>query len=101
MARRGRGGLGRPVSPRSRCRTTRRAQGAEERSSTMARTAVAYFRDRASADAALDALTSRGFSGEDIGVLGRGREGHKGYYDEHDHITAAEGAATGGIVGLL
>jgi len=67
----------------------------------MARTAVGYFRDRAAADAALDALASRGFSCADISVLGRGREGHQGYYDEHDHLTAAEGAATGGIVGLL
>ena len=67
----------------------------------MARTAVGYFRDRAAADAVLDALVSRSFSREDISVLGRGRQGHEGYYDEHDHITAAEGAATGGIVGLL
>jgi hypothetical protein len=67
----------------------------------MARTAVGYFRDRASAGAALDALASRGFSRGDISVLGRGRAGHEGHYDEHDHLTATEGAATGGIVGLL
>jgi hypothetical protein len=67
----------------------------------MDRTAVGYFRDRASADRAYDALKGAGFDSDDISVLGRGREGGKGLAgDDHD-VSAGEGAVTGGIVGLL
>jgi hypothetical protein len=67
----------------------------------MARTAVGYFRDRASADAAFDELTQRGFDRDDLSILGRGREGASGLTDDRDHVTAGEGAAVGGIAGLL
>jgi len=66
----------------------------------MDRTAVGYFRDRSAADRAYDALVQRGFSRDDISVLGHGREGHEGLGDD-DHMTGAQGAATGGIFGLL
>jgi hypothetical protein len=68
----------------------------------MARTAVGYFRDRASADAAYSELVAQGVDRDDISVVGRGREGGKGlHHDDGDHVSAGEGAATGGIVGLL
>src|SRR5215204_5479303 len=67
----------------------------------MARTAVGYFRDRASADSAFDELVQRGFDRDDISILGRGREGASGLMDDRDHVTAGEGAAVGGIAGLL
>jgi hypothetical protein len=67
----------------------------------MARTAVGYFRDRASADAAFDELMQRGFDRDDVSILGRGREGASGLMDDRDHVTAGEGAAVGGIAGLL
>jgi hypothetical protein len=67
----------------------------------MARTAVGYFRDRASADAAYSELVAQGVDRDDISVIGRGREGGTGLHDDGDHVTAGEGAATGGIVGLL
>jgi hypothetical protein len=67
----------------------------------MARTAVGYFRDRTSGDAAFDELVQRGFDRDDISILGRGREGATGLMDIHDHVTAGEGAAVGGIAGLL
>src|SRR5712692_1929617 len=38
----------------------------------MARTAVGYFRDRAAADAAYDALLECGFAPDDISVVGHG-----------------------------
>jgi len=66
----------------------------------MARTAVGYFRDRAQADAAYDELMARGFDRDDVSVVGRGREGGKGLHDD-DHVSAGEGAAVGGITGLL
>jgi len=44
----------------------------------MARTAVGYFRDRTSADAAFDELIQRGFDRDDLSILGRGREGTSG-----------------------
>src|SRR5215210_938165 len=67
----------------------------------MARTAVGYFRDRASADAAYSDLVAQGVDRDDISVVGRGREGAKGLHHDDDHVSAGEGAATGGIVGLL
>ena len=65
----------------------------------MARTAVGYFRDRHAADAAYDDLMSRGFSRDDLSVMGRGREGGPGLAD--DRVGAGEGAAIGAIEGLL
>ena len=68
----------------------------------MARTAVGYFRDRDSADGAYDELVRRGFSRDDISVLGRGAEGKAGQQQGEGHdVGAGEGAAVGGIAGLL
>jgi uncharacterized protein (TIGR02271 family) len=69
----------------------------------MARTAVAHFRNRRDADAAFENLVDRGFSRDDISIMGRGVEGKPGLADdgERDHVSAGEGAAAGGIVGLL
>jgi uncharacterized protein (TIGR02271 family) len=66
----------------------------------MTRTAVGYFRDRAAADAAYDDLVSSGFGRDDVSIMGRGREGGTGLADD-DHVGAGEGAAVGGITGLL
>lgn len=66
----------------------------------MARTIAGYFRDRASADAAYDDLVSQGFSKDDISILGRGAEGRGGLADD-DTVSAGQGAALGGITGLL
>lgn len=68
----------------------------------MDRTAVGYFHDRGAADRAYDALKMAGYSGDDISVMGRGAAGGSGLAD-HDRgdVSAGEGAATGGIVGLL
>jgi uncharacterized protein (TIGR02271 family) len=66
----------------------------------MARTAVGHFRGRASADRAYDDLLQAGFGRDDISIIGRGREGGTGLHDD-DHVSAGEGAATGGIAGLL
>jgi hypothetical protein len=70
----------------------------------MARTAVGYFHDRMSADRAYEDLVREGFSKDDISILGRGAEGTTGLADdghEGHHVTAGEGAAAGGIFGLL
>jgi uncharacterized protein (TIGR02271 family) len=69
----------------------------------MTRTAVGYFHDRAAADAAYDDLMKNGFSRDEISIMGRGREGGAGLADDHDgdHVGAGEGAAVGGITGLL
>jgi hypothetical protein len=67
----------------------------------MARTAVGYFRDRAQADAAYTELVGHGVDRDDISIMGRGREGAKGLHHDDDHVSAGEGAATGGIAGLL
>lgn len=67
----------------------------------MDRTAVGYFHDRMSADRAYEALRREGFSPDDISIIGRGAEGKTGLLDDHDHVTAGEGAAAGGIFGLL
>ncbi|HEY7065000.1 MAG TPA: general stress protein, partial [Chloroflexota bacterium] len=67
----------------------------------MTRTAVGYFRDRSAADAAYDDLVKNGFSRDEISIMGRGREGGQGLADDHDHPGVGEGAAAGGITGLL
>jgi len=70
----------------------------------MDRTAVGYFQDRSSADRAYDLLIQRGFAKNDISIVGRGAEGKPGLVDaghEGHDVSAGEGAATGGIVGLL
>ena len=66
----------------------------------MTRTAVGYFRHRASADAAYDDLVRSGFGRDDVSIMGQGREGGTGLADD-DHVGAGEGAAVGGITGLL
>src|SRR3954454_6465743 len=71
---------------------------------TMDRTAVGYFRDRPAADRAYEALARGGFARDDISIVGRGAEGKPGLVDaghEGHDVSAGEGAATGGIVGLL
>jgi len=70
----------------------------------MARTAVGYFHDRPAADRAYEDLVREGFSKDDISILGRGAEGKSGLADDDHgdhHVTAGEGAAAGGIFGLL
>ena len=63
-------------------------------------TVVGHFRDRASADAAYDELRQRGFSGAAISVVERGRDaGDSPNADEP--VTAGQGAAVGGIAGVL
>jgi len=66
----------------------------------VARTTVGYFHNRGSADAAYDDLVKNGFSRDAISIMGRGREGGQGLADD-DHVGAGEGAALGGIAGLL
>jgi uncharacterized protein (TIGR02271 family) len=66
----------------------------------MTRTAVGHFRDRGAADAAYDDLLRNGFGRDDLSIMGRGREGGTGLADD-DHVGAGEGAAVGGITGLL
>jgi uncharacterized membrane protein len=65
----------------------------------MERTVVGYFYNRADADRAYDELMRMGFDRDDVSIVGRGREGATGLHD--DHVTAGEGAAAGGIFGLL
>ena len=68
----------------------------------MARTVVGYFRDRGAADRAYDALVQRGFGKDEISIVGRGTDGKtETVADEGHHVSAGEGAATGGILGLL
>jgi len=68
----------------------------------MARTVVGYFRDRGAADRAYDALLQRGFAKDEISIIGRGADGKtETVADEGHHVSAGEGAATGGILGLL
>src|SRR5581483_6771913 len=69
----------------------------------MDRTAVGYFRDRATADRAYDALVRAGFARDDVSVLGRGAEGKTGLVDADtgEDVSAGQGAVTGGIAGLL
>jgi len=70
----------------------------------MARTVVGYFHDRPAADTAFNELVREGYSRDDISIVGRGKEGGAGladHGDHGDHVTAGEGAAVGGITGLL
>ena len=70
----------------------------------MAYTAVGYFRDRDQASAAYTDLLANGFSREDVSVMSRGAEDKAGQAPEgagHEHVTPGEGAAAGGLVGLL
>ena len=67
----------------------------------MARTAVGYFHDRPAADAAYEELLRRGFSRDDISVMARGAEGGPGLADSGEHVTPGQGAALGGLTGLL
>jgi hypothetical protein len=66
----------------------------------MRRTAVGHFRDRASADAAYDELRQRGFLANAISVVERGRDEGRAAAQEGP-VTAGEGAAVGGIAGVL
>jgi uncharacterized membrane protein len=63
-------------------------------------TVVGHFRDRASADTAYDELRQRGFPSADISVVERGRDDARAYTAE-EPVTAGEGAAVGGIAGVL
>src|SRR4051794_17977087 len=66
----------------------------------MMHTVAGHFPDRASADVAYDELRQRGFPAHDISLVERGREaGHGGGAEEP--VTAGEGAAVGGIAGVL
>ena len=67
----------------------------------MDRTAVGYFPTRAAADRAYEELDRAGFGKDDISVVGPGAEGGKGLMEKDDHVGAGEGAAVGGIAGLL
>src|SRR5437762_8387466 len=67
----------------------------------MARSAVGYFRERPAADRAYEELVRSGFSRDDISVVGRGAEGKAVDTRTGEDVTAGQGAATGGIVGLL
>lgn len=64
------------------------------------RTVVGHFRDRASADAAYDELRQRGFPAGAVSAVERGRAGGRpGNHEEP--LRAGEGAAVGGIAGVL
>jgi hypothetical protein len=67
----------------------------------MARTAAGHFRNRATADAAYDALVAKGFSRDEISIVGRGREGGGLVDDDGEKLDAGDGAKIGGIAGLL
>jgi hypothetical protein len=67
----------------------------------MDRTAVGYFHDRGMADRAYDALRAAGYDKDDISIMGRGVEGRSGLADDRGDVSAGEGAAAGGIFGLL
>jgi uncharacterized membrane protein len=62
-------------------------------------TVVGHFRDRASADAAYDELGRRGFRRDAISIVERRADGAAAARDEP--VTAGEGAAVGGIAGVL
>jgi uncharacterized protein (TIGR02271 family) len=75
---------------------------ADRKDTIMDRTGVGYFRDRSAADRAYDLLLQRGFTKNDISIVGRGTDGKTEVAaDEGHHVTAGEGVATGGIFGLL
>ena len=72
---------------------------------------VGVFQDRARADAAVDELRDLGWNREDISIVAQGREGEerfRGWDDADDDrgagerdVSAGEGAAVGGLTGLL
>jgi len=67
----------------------------------MARTAVGYFADRGSADAAFGDLLGLGFSRDEISIVGREEAERAHTTDADEHATAGSGAALGGLTGLL
>jgi len=67
----------------------------------MARTAVGYFADRGSADAAFGELLGLGFSRDEISIVGREEAERASATDADEHATAGSGAALGGLTGLL
>lgn len=71
-------------------------------------TCIGVFHDRASADAAIDELRALGLGANDVSVVLQGREGvekFRGWDDggnyRTDDVSAGEGAAVGGLTGLL
>lgn len=71
-------------------------------------TCIGVFHDRSSADAAIDELRALGLSNSDVSVVVQGREGvekFRGWDDRgeyrKDDVSAGEGAAVGGLTGLL
>lgn len=64
-------------------------------------TAVGYFHDRTSATAAWQDLLDRGVAREDISVVSRGDDGGSGKVPGEHDVKAGEGAAIGGLAGLL
>jgi len=83
----------------------------EEKVLMMNSTYIGLFRDRQNADAAVDELRRLGIAKEDISIVARGREGQDRFsgwgdddrIDHHssDDVGAGEGAAVGGMAGLL
>ena len=67
----------------------------------MSSSVLAHFPTRRSAEAAYDELIQRGIPREDVSVVGHGRAGGAGLREDDDHVGAGEGAAVGGIAGLL
>jgi len=67
----------------------------------MDRTAVGYFATREAAERAIQELERAGFDRDDVSIVGRGAEGREGLMDDDDHVGPGEGAAVGGIAGLL
>ena len=65
----------------------------------MARAAVSHFRDRDAAQTAYDALLRSGFVEGDVSVVERGGDG--GGSARTGDVSAGEGAAVGGLAGLL
>lgn len=67
----------------------------------MARTAIGYFADRGSADAAFTELLGQGFSRDVISIVGREAERRPEAAEGGEHATASGGAALGGFAGIL
>jgi hypothetical protein len=66
----------------------------------MASSIAGYFPDRASADAAYEALLAGGFSQDSVSLIAPGRE-NGGLADEDEVVSAGDGVKLGGIAGLL